>query len=254
MRIKLSLLKAQENNNTAIPLHHQKNLSLFLNNLIREMSPQMTCYCFSSLKGTSKVVNGQIRFLSSKISLTISCPESLQLETLVKKIFSVGTIDISGLQLIPKSYKVMAEPEFRTETKYICISPVIPGPVFTGEEPLPVDPETHEFSDILFDTIISKMEKAGYHESQLNEYAEFGITPDADYIRKINNSSKKYARVYRNSDGESFHGYLLPFYVHAHPEVHKFIWERGIGLFTELGYGLLDTVPEAVPASAHITP
>lgn len=37
-------------------------------------------------------------------------------------------------------------------------------------------------------------------------------------------------------------GYLLPFTLHAHEDVHLFIWQTGIGALTEEGYGMLDVV------------
>jgi CRISPR/Cas system endoribonuclease Cas6 (RAMP superfamily) len=37
-------------------------------------------------------------------------------------------------------------------------------------------------------------------------------------------------------------GYLLPFTLHAHPTVHKFIWEAGVGALSEQGYGMVDLV------------
>jgi CRISPR/Cas system endoribonuclease Cas6 (RAMP superfamily) len=30
--------------------------------------------------------------------------------------------------------------------------------------------------------------------------------------------------------------------LHAHPQVHKFIWDCGMGLFTTQGYGMIDVV------------
>ena len=58
--------------------------------VIRELPIQSEFYNFSSLKGTSKVQNGQIRFLSSKISLVISAPEAEFVEQWVKKIRQLG--------------------------------------------------------------------------------------------------------------------------------------------------------------------
>jgi CRISPR-associated endoribonuclease Cas6 len=49
------------------------------------------------------------------------------------------------------------------------------------------------------------------------------------------------------------YGYLFPFELHAHPDVHRFIWQSGIGLITTQGFGMIDTVPEA-KASEEIVP
>jgi CRISPR-associated endoribonuclease Cas6 len=255
MRIKLSLIKAHGGRDAdLIPLHHQRILSSFLEEIIQQLPASSPSYCFSSLKGTSKVMNGQIRFLSTKISLVITSPEKEFTEQLLKKIFEIGKIELSKLTLIPKSYQLISEPQFQTVMRYICISPIIPCPPFTDETSNPLDPTSHEFSDCIYDALISSMEKAGYSEIQLHDFAEFEITPDASYMQKIQNNPKKYARVYRNKNNEATYGYLFPFTIHAHPEVQKFIWERGLGLHTIEGYGMLDTVPEAPVASEHITP
>ena len=74
MRIKISFLKVHGSSGT-VPLHHQKIISAFIDEVIRELPLASNYYNFSSLKGTSKVQTGQIRFLSSKVSLVISAPE-----------------------------------------------------------------------------------------------------------------------------------------------------------------------------------
>ena len=74
MRIKISFLKVHGGSGT-VPLHHQKIISSFMDEVIRELPSASPFFNFSSLKGTSKVQNGQIRFLSSKVSLVISAAQ-----------------------------------------------------------------------------------------------------------------------------------------------------------------------------------
>ncbi len=255
MRFKISFLKVHGSNGM-VPLHHQRIISAFMDEVIAEMPVQSKLYTFSSLKGTSKVLNGQIRFLSSKVSLVISAPEEEFMKQWIKKIFDRRLVSFAKLTLVPKSYQVISEPDFQTVMKYVCISPVIPDLAFDNNmtPPPPVDPSSQEFSDFLFNSILDRMEKAGYSEAQLNEYAEFELTPDAIYMQKVIESQKKFARIYKNNDNETIYGYLLPFSLHAHPEVHKFIWQTGMGLFTYQGFGMLDVVPEAPPASEPLVP
>jgi CRISPR-associated endoribonuclease Cas6 len=89
------------------------------------------------------------------------------------------------------------------------------------------------------------MEEAGYTEEQLSQYAEFELTPDPGYMQKIQEGGKKFSRIYKNNSNEAIYGYLFPFQMHAHPDVHRFIWQSGIGLYTDQGFGMVDTVPEA---------
>ena len=61
-------------------------------------------------------------------------------------------------------------------------------------------------------------------------------------MQKIAAANKKFARVYRNADGKNMIGYLIPFTLHAHPDVQKFVWQRGLGALTSEGYGMVDVV------------
>jgi CRISPR-associated endoribonuclease Cas6 len=240
-----------------VPLHHQKIISAFMEEIIQEMPNASKLYNFSSLKGTSKVMSGQIRFLSSKISLVISAFETEFVEPWIRNIFERRLISFAKLALVPKSYQVIQDPEFSTVMKYVCISPLVPDLPFVSDEENPppaLDPTSTTFSDLIFDSILDRMEKAGYTEEQLNKYAEFEIMPDPGYIQKVNESQKKFSRIYKNNHNETIHGYLLPFTLHAHPDVHEFVWKTGIGLYTTQGFGMLDTVPEAAVQTEALVP
>ncbi len=245
MRIKISFLKVHGSSGT-VPLHHQKIISAFMDEVIREIPASSENYCFSSLKGTSKVQSGQIRFLSSKVSLVVSAPETDFAEQWVKKIFDRRLVSFAKLTLVPKSYDIIPDPEFKTVMKYVCISPMIPQPAFEmdpgGVIPDALDPRSHEFSDLFYDAILDRMEKAGFTQEQISSFAEFEIMPDPGYIQKILDTHKKFARIYKNNSNQTIFGYLLPFALHAHPQVQKFIWECGIGLNTTQGYGMIDVV------------
>ena len=250
MRIKISFLKVHGSSGT-VPLHHQKIISAFLEEVIREMSVSSNNYSFSSLKGTSKVQTGQIRFLSSKVSLVLSAPEADFIDELVKKIFDRRLVSFAKLTLVPKSFEVIADPDFNTQMKYVCISPMVPQEAFLADEsgnlPEPLDPRSQEFSDMFYDAILDRMEKAGFTEDQISKFAEFEIIPDPTYIQKIADTHKKFARIYKNNLNQTIYGYLLPFTLHAHPQVQKFIWECGIGLYTTQGYGMVDIVGGPAP-------
>lgn len=250
MRVKISFLKVHGSSGT-VPLHHQKIISAFLEEVIRDMSVSSNNYSFSSLKGTSKVQTGQIRFLSSKVSLVISAPEADFIDELVKQIFDRRLVSFAKLTLVPKSFEVIPDPEFVTQMKYVCISPMVPHEAFESDDagnlPEPLDPRDQEFSDMFYDAILDRMEKAGFTEEQVAKFAEFEIIPDPTYIQKIADTHKKFARIYKNNLNQTIYGYLLPFTLHAHPQVQKFIWECGIGLYTTQGYGMIDIVGGSAP-------
>ena len=250
MRIKISFLKVHGGSGT-VPLHHQKIISSFMDEVIRELPSASPFFNFSSLKGTSKVQNGQIRFLSSKVSLVISAAQDDFAKEWVEKIFEKRLVSFAKLTLVPKSYEIITDPEFKTEMKYVCISPMTPQPPFASDEngaiPDALDPRSQEFSDAFYNTIMDQMESAGFTQEQLAKFAEFEIVPDPSYIDKILNTHKKFARIYKNNDSLPIFGYLLPFTLHAHPQVQKFVWDCGIGLYTNQGYGMIDLVGGVAP-------
>jgi CRISPR-associated endoribonuclease Cas6 len=243
MRIKISFLREHSSANS-IPLHHQKLLTDSLGLYMDEIAGDRSLYNFSSLKGTSKIQNGFMRFLSSKITLVISSMNQDFAENLVKKIFDSPFLEVGKMHLLPKTYEVIPDPSFATKMRYLCISPLI---IYDPDKDSElaqeiIDPTSQQFSDILYNTTLDRMEKAGFTESMLNEFAEFEAQPDMEYINKINEAGKKYARFYKSAAGNTMMGYLLPFTLHAHPDVHKFIWECGVGQLTEQGYGMIDMV------------
>lgn len=245
MRIKISFLKVHGGAGM-VPLHHQKIVSALMDEIIHELPTASPFFCFSSLKGTSKVINGQIRFLSSKVTLVVGAAHDEFAKQWVENLFSKRLVSFAKLTLVPKAYEIIPDPEFKTEMKYVCISPMVCQPPFEsdaeGNIPEPLDPRSHEFSDAFYHAILDQMEKAGYSQEEMEKFAEFDIVPDPMYIDKILNTHKKFARIYKNNDSLPIFGYLLPFTLHAHPQVHKFIWDNGIGLFTNQGYGMVDVV------------
>ncbi len=245
MRVKISFQRNRGSNNS-VPLHHQKIVSSFLNELIQEISVKTENFNFSSLKGTSKVQKGFMHFLSSKLSLVISSDNAEFVEELVKKIFEKPLVQIGKLELIPKSHQVIPDPEFKTKMKYIGISPLVIIDPDKDEVSAQnqYDPTSYEFSDHLYNTIIDRMEQRGFSEVELNDFAVFEASPDKEYVEKINQSGKKYARIYKNNGDKIMMGYLLPFTLHAHDKVHKYIWDCGLGVLNNQGYGMIDVVAE----------
>jgi CRISPR-associated endoribonuclease Cas6 len=243
MRFKISFVREQASSNS-IPLHHQKLVTDALGRLIEPITSDRSQFSFSSLKGTSKIQNGFMRFLSSKITLVVSGRNREQVEQLVEALFAHKPFSVGKMNLIPRHKEVIPDPDFQTKMRYLCISPLIlVDPNKDAEKALEqVDPTSHQFSDLLYNVVLDRMEKSGFTDDQLNEFAEFEFTPDMQYVTKIQESGKKFARQYKCVSGLPMVGYLLPFTLHAHPDVHKFILETGLGVLTEEGYWMVDTV------------
>jgi CRISPR-associated endoribonuclease Cas6 len=164
--------------------------------------------------------------------------------TFIQRIFAFPQINIGKLELLPKSHQLIPDPPFTQRMKYVCISPLIVEPAVPEDaaKPEALDPSSHEFSDYLYNSVIERMENAGYSDDDLNEFAEFELQPDRNYINKILADGKKLSRNYKNDNNEAMAGYLIPFVLHAHPKVQKFIWDSGLGLYCDNGFGMIDIV------------
>ena len=107
-----------------------------------------------------------------------------------------------------------------------------------------VTPETDEFSDLLYESTLARMEATGrYSSDQLTSFYKFQIVPDAEYLNRIQTSHKKFARIYPLYDNDvrfEVRGYTFPFTLYAAKEVQEFIYENGLGYFTHKGFGMLD--------------
>lgn len=243
MRVKISFTRDNTSGNS-IPLHHQKILSDSLGLIVQEINGNKKDLCFSSLKGTSKIQNGQMKFLSSKVTLVISSHDEMLVNKVIDRIFEKSFLPVSKMNLLPRHKDVIPDPVFEVKMRYLCISPlVLFDPSADPEKALnQIDPTSHEFSDILYNVILDRMEKSGVGEDQLNSYAEFDAQPDQEYIAKMGSGNKKFARIYRDNNGHNMVGYLLPFSLHAHPDVQRYVWQNGLGVLSDQGYGMIDTV------------
>ncbi len=138
------------------------------------------------------------------------------------------------------------KPEINDAMKYICISPlVLMRPQFSDSEGKKfISPESDTFSDLLFESTMLRMEKLGkYTVDELASFNKFQIVPDEDYLRKIHESQKKFARIYPVYDQDvkyEIRGYTFPFTLYAAPEVQHFVFICGLGAFAYKGFGMLD--------------
>ena len=243
MRYKLSFQKLDEQN-SSIDLHHQHLLAAWLRPLLTKEKPSL---CYSTFKGTSKVQHGQIKFLSSKITWILASSDEPMITALIDKIMALEVVEIGALKLIPKQMEVLPNPVFTDRTKYVCISPLVP--LLTSDSKVNterlLDPQRTEFSDELFECLMTKMQHAGFTEEQLDGFQVFGISPDKDYLNRQKSSGKKISRIYADSDRNEFLGYLFPFSMHAHMDVHQFVWDNGLGFLCEQGFGMIDTAEKS---------
>ncbi|MFN3403555.1 MAG: CRISPR-associated endoribonuclease Cas6 [Cytophagaceae bacterium] len=237
------------NKGAAVPFHHQFILSGLINNLLekhRTEFPGFDLYNFSGLKGQTKVGKEGLHFYSNKVTLVFSCPNEQLIDALVNSLFRQTQVEIGKLLLVPLSVEKEQPPVLSTEVKYICISPlVVINPIEKGVDSKKfISPATDVFSDMLYESTMSRMEKSGYFTpEEIASFYKFQIVPDKDYLTKVREEEKKFARIFPAFDkGEKYEvrGYTLPFTLYADEKVQQFIFDCGMGIFTHKGFGMLD--------------
>lgn len=240
-----------------MPFHHQFLLAQTLKGLQmaggnREFM-NFTHYNFSGLKGQIKISRKGLHFYSSRVTLVFSTSDKQFLDYLVGVLFEQKELIIGSLQLVPESVENEEPVVISESVKFLCISPIVVLPATFNDESGKrfVLPETDEFSDLLYDATIARMEASGkFTQAQLADYYKFQLVPDKDYLQRLQSSHKKFARIYPLYDSDikyEVRGYTFPFTLYAPQPVQQFVYEHGLGHFAHKGFGMLDIAsPDAI--------
>ena len=247
--MRVRIIFSLKNRGAKIHFHHQHLLAKFSSQIISKCEPKyrdFKYYNFSGLKGQIKVGKGGLHYLSSKVTLVFSSLNIEFINQFLNSLFAFKEIQIGEMELSPDSIEMEAEVDFENKTKFVCISPIlILDPILHTEENKSFfDPEADEFSDFLYESTMLRMEKSGlYSADQISSFNQFQLTPDKEYLSKMQNDDKKFSRVYQtyiNSEKFEVRGYTFPFSLLAAPEVHNFIFHSGLGALCENGFGMID--------------
>ncbi|GAB4400573.1 MAG: hypothetical protein OHK0053_22260 [Microscillaceae bacterium] len=247
--MRLRLVFALENKGAWVPFHHQNLLFQFIREQLEadeEQYAQFQFYNFSGLKGQTKISRQGLHFFSSKVTLVLSSPNQAYLDYLLAQVFAKEEVRIGTLQLKPLTSEVEEEPEWHDSTKYVCISPIVLiNPIQDSYYAKKfISPEDDVFSDLLYESTMARMEQSGRFSSQeIASFYKFQVVPDRIYLKKIQESEKKFARIYTFQEGKrklEARGYTLPFTLYALPEVQRFVFECGLGAYTHRGFGMID--------------
>jgi CRISPR-associated endoribonuclease Cas6 len=201
---------------------------------------------FSGLTGQTKISRKGLHFFSSKVTLVFACPDKQFMDYFIARLFEQKEVMVGNLHLVPESIEAEELVQIRDEAKFLCISPIVLIPPSFNDESGKkfISPEGDEFSDLLYDATLARMEATGkYTAEQLTSFYKFQIVPDADYIQRIQTLHKKFARIYPLFDNDvkfEVRGYTFPFTLYAAKEVQQFVYENGLGHFTHKGFGMLD--------------
>lgn len=239
-----------KNKGAFVPFHHQFLLAQLIKGIIikggNKEFQNFSNYNFSGLKGQTKISRNGLHFFSNRVTLVFSCLNKEFVDYFIDELFKMPSVEVGNLVLIPEGAETEAIPAFQEEMKYICISPIVLiKPSFNDSESKRfIPPQTDEFSDILFESTILRMEALGkYSQEQLAGFSKFQLVADENYLRKIHEGQKKFARIYPVYDQDvkyEVRGYTFPFTLYAAKEVQQFVFTEGLGSFTYKGFGMLD--------------
>lgn len=205
-----------------------------------------TQYNFSGLKGQIKISRKGLHFYSSKVTLVFSSSDKEFIDYFKSVLFQQKELLIGNMQLVPESMEPEEPVSITDSVKFLCISPIVLVPASFNDESGKrfINPELDEFSDLLYDSTIARMEASGkFTAEQLADFYKFQLVADKEYINRIQASHKKFARIYPLYDLDvkyEVRGYTFPFTLYAPQPVQQFVYENGLGHFSHKGFGMLD--------------
>lgn len=261
--MRVRIVFSLKNRGAYVPFHHQFLLAQTLKGLQmaggnREFM-NFTHYNFSGLKGQIKISRKGLHFYSSRVTLVFSTSDKPFLDYLMGVLFEQKELVIGSLQLVPESVENEEPVVISDSVKFLCISPIVVLPASFNDESGKrfVLPETDEFSDLLYESTMSRMESSGkFTQAQLADFYKFQLVPDKDYLHRLQSSHKKFARIYPLYDSDikyEVRGYTFPFTLYAPQPVQQFVYEHGLGHFAHKGFGMLDIAsPDSIKREASM--
>jgi CRISPR-associated endoribonuclease Cas6 len=228
-----------------MPFHQQVLLSTFVHDFLPRISSNANIWNFSGLKGQTRVAARGLFYNSQKVTLVFASPDSLLVKSFIESLFSAGSFGLAGLELQP--IQALEEKVNFSDNieKYICISPLVVLSDGLPEKELKqfISPDAESFSDLLYESTMSRMENSGDPYILSGKNPRFEFSPDADYLQKARESDKKFSRIYALEGLGNFNelrGYTLPFFLEAPTEIHEFIFHSGLGDACQFGFGMID--------------
>lgn len=197
-----------------------------------------TLFTFSGIKGFSKVENNALNFQSKKLSWVISSPVEGFVDKILDELFRMPVIKVGDILVNPIQTEVIPAPSFHKAIKYLSLSPLI----LQKDDHNIYSPESETFSDKLFETTIRRMIEFYGDSLPYNHMTEFQFIPDKEYLERMKNQKKEVVRDYDTVKYGKVKTYLMPFVLYAHPKIHEFVWDTGIGDVTEEGFGGVDVL------------
>ena len=239
-----------KNRGAYIPFHHQFLLAQVLKAILIKGGNQKYAssknFNFSGLKGQTKPSRKGLHFYSSRVTLVISSQDKGFMDYLLYNLMSMPRLEIGSMLLVPEKVEVESIAGVRDLDKFICLSPLVllEPQIMNDEAKAFVGPETDEFSDLVYDSTMQRLEDSGlFSPEKMEEFKNFQIVPDQAYLDKVVQEHKKFSRVYPVYDQDvkfEIRGYTFPFNLYAEQEVKEFVFMNGLGAMTHKGFGMID--------------
>ena len=233
-----------------MPFHHQHILAQFLKGVLVNGGDSTyfnyPFFNFSGLKGQTKISRNGLHYFSKYVTLVLSSDNKGFMNYLLEQVFMYDKIGLGNLEVLPFFTEIEKVPTMEDNMKFICISPIVlvKGVYKDVESKRFIRPESDEFSDLLYESTLQRMEASGqFSEEQLSSFNKFQFVPDVAYLNRLKQKDKKFARIYFVFDNDvkyEIRGYTLPFKLFAAKEVQNFVFDCGLGNYAHKGFGMLD--------------
>ena len=243
--MRIRIIFKLKNKGALLPFQHQHLLAATIEEIIAGGQNSSSFYNFSALKGQMRISRLGLHYYSSRVTLVFSCLDENFARFFLIRLFSYQVIEVGEMLLIPEYVEKEELPLFEGSMKYICLSPIV---LLNEENELRtkefIQPDSDEFSDLLYESTMARMEQSGlFTAEEISSFYRFQLVPEISYITKLGKEEKKFARiynVYEDTSRTEVRGYTFPFELYAHPRVHEFVFQCGLGEFSAHGYGMLD--------------
>ena len=252
MRVRIIFLL--KNRGTFIPFHHQFLIAQMLKAvaLVGGDDSYLTFknFNFSGLKGQTKSSRKGLHYYSSRVTLVLASRNIDFINYLLRSMFKMSQVQLGDLVLQPERVEVEKIPDLGGYEKFICLSPLILAePSLTNNQAVAyVDPQSDEFSDLLYDQAMQQVESQGiFDQEMMTRFNQFQVIPDKEYLAKLVERNKKFSRVYSTYDQDikfDVRGYTFPFYFYGAKELKEVLFINGLGAIPHKGFGMIDLANE----------
>ena len=193
-------------------------------------------FTFSQLFPEVKTTNRDTLTMKGNVTLFISSPKDEFILHLAKGLFSQTYVNISDQVFLIESVETLAEPEFESHVKFICLSPVVTCTatlIDNKAHTVSCTPGTEKYSENVRNNLLRK------HQLLYNKLPN-DMSFQLDFTHEdLERHSKGKLIQYRNSYIKAF---STPFTVTGSKELIRVGYQCGFGEKNSAGFGMVKAV------------